>query len=277
MRDLLELELRCWDLLGGHVSFSLKSYLNVLRNKRTLLFVTLSMLAFMASDPSVARPYVPLWFSIGLWPVSFMFYILVKLIGLTVAAALLRYIPSMRIPLPLIGFVALFPTVMLCEVSMRIMSNGTYPNDFPGQLVFYFVSVQCLETVFYRFILPVAQMRTVRSAPASHGRHLIVGGEKVELSGLLHIEAREHHVHLTFENDKALARARLGDIVAQTKVEDGMQPHRSWWVARDPAIRAERKNGRLVLRLRDDTEVPVARTRVDDVLNWLQTHVHPAE
>lgn len=280
VRHLLETEIRCWDLLGGHVSFSLESYLRVLRHERTLLFLLLSMLAFVASDPSGARPYVPLWFSIGFWPVSFAFYIMMKLLGLTVAAALTHYIPRLRIPLPIVGFLALIPTVMLCEASVRVMSNGTFPYDFVGQLVFYFFSVQGLETVFYRFIMPESFIVSENEEELENqttGRHLIVGGEKVDLSGLLHIEAREHHVHLTFENETSVARARLGDIVAQTQTEDGMQPHRSWWVARDPAIRAERKNGRLVLRLRDDTEVPVARTRTDDVIAWLQTHVNPAE
>ena len=197
-----------------------------------------------------------------------------KLIGLTVAAAMTHYIPKLRIPLPVVGFLSLIPTVMLCEACVNIMSNGTFPYDFVGQLVFYFISVQGLETVFYRFIMPEARKQIGNQAT---GRHLIIGGEKVDVSGLLHIEAREHHVHLTFENTKSVARARLGDLVAQTQAEDGMQPHRSWWVARDPDIRAERKNGRLVLRLRDDTEVPVARTRADDVIAWLQTHVHPAE
>jgi DNA-binding LytR/AlgR family response regulator len=104
-------------------------------------------------------------------------------------------------------------------------------------------------------------------------RHLIVGGERFNLRGLLHIEAREHHVHLTFEDNRKLFRARLGDIVAQTRIEDGFQPHRSWWVARDSVITPERKGGRLILRLRDDTEVPVARTRIEEVEQWLQTHI----
>ena len=71
VKDLLNTEIRCWDLLGGGVSFTLVSYLRILRHERTLLFVFLSMLAFVASDPSGARSYVPLWFSIGFWPISF--------------------------------------------------------------------------------------------------------------------------------------------------------------------------------------------------------------
>nr|WP_283255079.1 LytTR family DNA-binding domain-containing protein [Marivita sp. GX14005] len=104
-------------------------------------------------------------------------------------------------------------------------------------------------------------------------RELIVDGERIDLTKLLHIEAREHHVQLTFEDAHKLSRARLRDIVAQTQSEDGFQPHRSWWVARDPSITPLRRDGRMYLRLRDDTEVPVARTRIEDVQRWLDTHL----
>lgn len=274
MDHLLKTEIKLWDLLGERLAFSLSTYVHVLRHDRTLLFLLLCMLAFVASDPSGARSYVPFWFSIGFWPISFAFYLIVKLLCLAVCASLTQSFPKLRFPMPVIGFLALIPTVKLCETSVGIMSNGTFPYDYAGQLFFYFVAVQGLETVFYRFIMP--EVRKDIDAKATD-RHLVVGGEKIDLTKLLHIEAREHHVQLTFEDAKSRARARLGDIVAQTQLEDGMQPHRSWWVAKDTAIRAERKDGRLILRLRDDTEVPVARTRVDDVLDWLQTHVHPAE
>ncbi len=189
-------------------------------------------------------------------------------------AAVSRLIPNLRVPIPILGFLALIPTVTLCETGLSIASNGTMEPDFAGKFLSFFFMIQGLETVYYRFIMPSIR-KEIEGEEIS--RHLVVGGEKVDLSKLLHIEAREHHVYMTFEDAKSQARARLSDIVAQTQDQDGMQPHRSWWIARDPAIRVERKSGRLVLRLRDDTEVPVARTRVDEVLSWLQTHVHPAE
>ncbi len=274
MKNVLGTELRFWDLLGERISFSLDTYVRVIKHKQTLLFIFLCMLGLVTSDPSGARPFVPPWFWFFFWPVLFVSYLVISMVGYLLVSMASQHIPNLRVPLPLIGFIALVPTVMLCEFSIQIMSEGRFPYDFVGQLAFYFVSVQGLETIFYRFILPHVRKSLEEK---TERRHLVIGGEKIDLSTLLHIEAREHHVHLTFENESSRARGRLRDIVAQTEEEDGMQPHRSWWVARDPAIRAERKNGKLILRLRDNTEVPVARKRVDSVLDWLQTHVHPAE
>lgn len=274
VRHVLETEIRFWDLLGERMSFSLETYTRVVTHRRALLFILLCMVAFIASDPSGARSYVPFWFSIAFWPIVFALYVAVCMLAMLIVAMLSQALPNLRLPMPLIGFAALVPCVMLCETSVAFMSNGTFPYDFAGKLFFYFFAVQGIETVFFRFIFPEIR-KTLHQNTGD--RHLVIGGEKIELTKLLHIEAREHHVHLTFENRKSLARARLGDIVAQTQAEDGMQPHRSWWVARDPAIRAERKNGRLILRLRDNIEVPVARTRVDDVLDWLENHVDAAQ
>ncbi|MFA8384359.1 MAG: LytTR family DNA-binding domain-containing protein [Pelagibaca sp.] len=267
-------ELTLWDLLGGRMSFDTALYLRVLTHQRTLLFVFLALLTFVAADPSASRSYVPLWFSIIIWPIAFSFYLIVYNAQFLLFAALTRRFNWLSVPTPLVGFVALLPTVVVCKNAVIYMSDGEFPYDVTDQLIFYFLSVQGLETVFYRFILPGVRTEIEAAKPS---RLLVIGGEQIDLAQLLHIEAREHHVHLTFENAKSRARARLGDIVAQTSAEDGMQPHRSWWVARDPAIRTERRNGRLILRLRDDTEVPVARTRVEDVLDWLDNHVHPGQ
>lgn len=274
MNRLLSTELHQWDLLGGRISFDIALYLKVIQHKRYLLYIFLALLIFISADPSNARDYVPLWFAIGYWPIAGIFYVFLVSTLLLLQAMATRHVPSLRVPSPLIGLLAIIPTVLICKYVIVYMSGGTFKYDVVDQFVFYFLTVQGLETVFYRFILP--DIREEIEAE-NEKKHLIIGGEQVDLSTLIHIEAREHHVHLTFENEKSRARARLGDIVAQTSPDDGVQPHRSWWVARDPAIRIERKNGRLVLLLRDNTEVPVARTRVDDVLNWLEGNGTPAE
>ena len=252
------------------MAFDTAIYSRVLAHQRTLLFMLLCLLTFFAADPSGVRAYVPLWFSIVVWPVAFSIYLFVYHLCLLASAALCSQIKWLRIPTPLLGLIALYPTVSLCETSAELMSGGSYPEDMLSHMIFYFLSVQALETVFYRFIMPGVREEIEAATTA---RHLVVGGEKIDLRDLHHIEAREHHVHLTLSDTRKLFRARLSDLVAQTQPEDGIQPHRSWWVARDQVVTPERSNGRMTLRLRDDTVVPVARTRMDDVQNWIARHI----
>ena len=68
-------------------------------------------------------------------------------------------------------------------------------------------------------------------------------------------------------------RARLSDIVAQTRDEDGIQPHRSWWVPRHSVRELGRDAGKPVLRLTDESVIPVARGRLETVRHWIATHV----
>ncbi|NIY99237.1 hypothetical protein HC022_24400 [Salipiger sp. HF18] len=62
-------------------------------------------------------------------------------------------------------------------------------------------------------------------------------------------------------------------MVAQTRPEDGIQPHRSWWVSRRTVGRLGTRSGREVLQLSDDSQVSVARGRVEDVRDWIETYL----
>ena len=83
------------------------------------------------------------------------------------------------------------------------------------------------------------------------------------------IEAQEHHVHVTLEGRTLTQPARFGDIVTQTGPDDGVQPHRSWWVARGAACSLVQNNGRPALVLHDGRQIPVARARLPAAREWL--------
>ena len=79
---------------------------------------------------------------------------------------------------------------------------------------------------------------------------------------LLALEMEDHYVRAHTANGSALILLRLRDAVTELAGIDGMQVHRSWWVARD-AVEAPRIDGRNVrLRLKGGLEAPVARNSV---------------
>lgn len=276
VKYLVKTELRFWDLLGGRVDFRLETHLRAIRHRNVVLFNFLCLVAVVAADPTHTSSVMPIWAAVLVWALFFVAYDVITLVCFGLAAVATRAMPRLRIPLPLITCVVLLPLVVIFDQGLIWATDTGLPGTAVAHLTAFLLIFQCLETIFWRFIFPDVK-KDCDVTPNKPRRHLVVGGEKVDMSRLLHIEAREHHVHLTFDDAKSRARARISDIVAQTKDEDGLQPHRSWWIARDSAIKAERKNGRLILKLRDNTEVPVARTRVEDVMHWLQIHVHRSE
>lgn len=59
---------------------------------------------------------------------------------------------------------------------------------------------------------------------------------------------------------EALILMRMGDALRELEGVDGVRVHRSWWVARDAVIGAERDGERTMLRLENGVTVPVSRT-----------------
>lgn len=281
-RAFLTRELHVWDPLGGRHSLSFLTYLEIIKDPRFQLFCALTLVLFFATDPSGNRAYVPLWVSGAIWPVSYLLYMSFFSIVLLCQSAITGWNPSFRMPTVAIGFLALIPSVYLAEgVILRIMSNGAFPVNLQGNFIFYFLSVQVIEAVFFRFVFPVLRTShdasTKTAAPsrsqADDTQQVIIGGERIPLRSIKVIEAREHHVEVTMFDGQTRLRARLGDIVAQTTPKDGIQTHRSWWVARHAAKGLGQEAGKPVLHLIGDHPVPVARTRVNQVQAWAEEHL----
>lgn len=74
------------------------------------------------------------------------------------------------------------------------------------------------------------------------------------------VEAEDHYLRLHTSKGQDLILMRLADAVAELEGIEGMQVHRSWWVARDAIVDARRGDGRATLTLKDGAQVPVSRT-----------------
>ena len=74
------------------------------------------------------------------------------------------------------------------------------------------------------------------------------------------VEAEDHYLRLHTSKGQDLILLRLADAVAELEGIEGLQVHRSWWVARDAITEAKRGDGRATLTLKDGAEVPVSRT-----------------
>ena len=79
---------------------------------------------------------------------------------------------------------------------------------------------------------------------------------------LLCLQMEDHYVRAHTARGSDLILIPLKDAIAELGDTDGMQVHRSWWVARD-AVSGSLANGRnLGLRLTNGLEVPVSRASV---------------
>jgi hypothetical protein len=80
-----------------------------------------------------------------------------------------------------------------------------------------------------------------------------VRGRPVRLS------ARDHYVEVVTDRGKARLLLRLADAIAELEGCDGMQVHRSHWVARWAVEGGERNRGQWRLVVADGSRIPVSR------------------
>lgn len=92
-------------------------------------------------------------------------------------------------------------------------------------------------------------------------------------STLLALEMEDHYLRVHTDRGSDLILCRFGDALAELSGADGLQVHRSWWVARAALVGSRRLDGgRVVLMLSNDLEAPVSRSFMANVreAGWLE-------
>lgn len=79
---------------------------------------------------------------------------------------------------------------------------------------------------------------------------------------LLHLRMQDHYVEASTTTGSELILLRFRDALREVEGLDGMQVHRSHWVARAAVARPVRRSGRVILELVNGAEVPVSRSFV---------------
>ena len=86
---------------------------------------------------------------------------------------------------------------------------------------------------------------------------------------LLHLQMEDHYLRATTVNGSDLILMRFRDALQELADFDGLQVHRSWWVARNAVTKLSRQGRKIELLMMDGTRVPVSaafRKTVEDLL-----------
>jgi len=86
---------------------------------------------------------------------------------------------------------------------------------------------------------------------------------------IISVSAQDHYVEVTTAKGTTLILLGLNDAIEELAGLDGLQIHRSHWVAKQAALKLRRKSGKLMLELVDARLLPVSRTFGPTVRNVL--------
>ncbi|WP_425038533.1 LytTR family DNA-binding domain-containing protein [Primorskyibacter sp. S187A] len=257
------------DAMGTPLTLSLRELSGFLASKQGIGFLLLAVALLLMSDPPGLLSYMAIHEALLVWVLALGCY-LVSFFLVTHAASLLQHKRRVgRIWTPAVGLICIGPVVCQSEMLVRYIVGPEYQIVILRKIVFYYFIVQIIEFAFIRLILPTMHVEEQDAEPDIPERTFWLGDRELRSLDLHYVEAKEHYVRVVMKEDEILHRQRLGDLVAQLDPMDGLQPHRSWWVSRYAAPRAEKINGRVVLITFDGTQIPVARGRYADVEAWL--------
>ncbi len=76
---------------------------------------------------------------------------------------------------------------------------------------------------------------------------------------LLALIVEDHYVDIVTDKGKTLVLMRLADAIREAAGIDGLQVHRSHWVATGAVLKSHRAGGKLVLELSNGMRLPVSR------------------
>lgn len=160
-----------------------------------------------------------------------------------------------------IGIASAIISVPVTLVLVLFFSSGGWaPTRLVSQYAYVLVIALIVTTAAYvRAILtePAAEAAGAEDGMTGFLERLPI---QYRTADLYAISSEDHYLRVHTSAGEDLILMRLADAVRELNRADGLQVHRSWWVAK-AGIREERRvQGRSFLVLASGTEVPVSRS-----------------
>ena len=205
---------------------------------------------------------------------TFMLYYLFCEIGIKLSQRYVRFF----LIFPLVGFASMTFATYFVEFGMSGYFGGRISlENAASKLPVNLILTLVVETFFLTFVLPVTY-RSKKSVAINDGSKakpacetFIVAGETYFCDQLVSVSSQDHYVRIQTKDNENLVRARLSDLIGQLNCQNGIQPHRSHWVARQAVVGMMTRDGHKCLKLRNGNTIPIARGRLVDVQEWLES------
>jgi hypothetical protein len=192
------------------------------------------------------------------YPILAMLTVLGIAIDLGITVAVKRWI---RFKLPSVGtvfsmLIVLACIIFLCWAVARVFegSRGTPPlSDFALPVLVFSGFAAAAGRAGALFRPPL------KARGGSQPGFLDRLPRSIQSAEIVAVEGEDHYVRVHTSLGRHLLLMRFGDALGELKMLDGLQTHRSWWVAKSAVTAVKRGNGRATLKLANGLEAPVSR------------------
>lgn len=169
------------------------------------------------------------------------------------------------VQLPALALIVSVPVTVVVVLFTTFAGGARDIGAWITQFGYIFVISQIVTAVgygIYRLSTAPAPGANPSAAPAADGldRFRERLPMKLRQAALWAVSAEDHYLRVHTSAGEDLILLRLSDALAELAALDGLQTHRSWWVAREGVSEIQRSNGRMTIRLKSGKEAPVSRT-----------------
>lgn len=161
---------------------------------------------------------------------------------------------------PVYGLAVSLP-VTLVVVIIQLTTFGIDEADVPGVAeLWLYCAITSIAIFGAEAVLLGARDTAAPPAAAPPPPPLLDRLPPAQRGRLSHLSMQDHYVDVVTDRGRTLVLLRLADAMRETEGVAGVQIHRSHWVARDAVSRAVRRDGKVLLEMRDGTLLPVSRS-----------------
>ena len=155
--------------------------------------------------------------------------------------------------------------VLLVIVGFNTGFTGPWPtNDLPMQFARVFAISFILVSGTY---VAAKALGLIGAAPAPGAaasspipKFLSRLPAKYRGAELYAVSSEDHYLRIHTDRGEELILMRLSDAMRELEGADGLQTHRSWWVASNGVDEMSRENGKQTLMLKSGVAAPVSRS-----------------
>ena len=163
------------------------------------------------------------------------------------------------------GLIALPVTASLIAFFLLLGAHVS-PGALPMQ--YLYVYAVCVVMVSGGVVVSRAQAAPLLEAAEAQdvvARFMQRLPVKYRTAELWAVSSEDHYLRVHTSLGEELILMRLADAMRDLGGTDGLQTHRSWWVARDGVADTRREGGKLFLVLKSGKTAPVSRTYASPV------------
>ncbi len=275
LKALAAKEIRLANILGRSHVVAYGDLFRTGLHPYTMLFLVISIVALTLLDANGYQDHLPVWATAIVWTVGVLATTFSYMAMLCLWAIINLRLDLRTIWFPLIGFLASFVTVISADLTADILAGRNFDIRHALSLVPYtFLIILLFDILHFVFALPVIQAHAARQQKAPVEKTITLASRAFASRSIEWAMSQDHYLKISVNGRTEMILARMADLVDQLDSNDGVQPHRSWWVAAASVREILREKGGEWVLLNDGTRVPVARGRSGTIRAWIESHPH---